>query len=204
MGKETNTSTNAIAYSMGLASRWFMCSWYLETWYDNPNKGELHAADGTFPASIRHPWWNPPEGEQVFNCWVKTTTDTGLMFCLKGYYLDADKQPVSPGQLEEDTFSIRGSLQWWDAETGKCAIAISPNKDATRQFKPFFVVIQGHLPKPRKGSFWEIEATREGDKLVLLDGREVFPPQKKKKPGKGKGKGKDKPKPQSKQQATPA
>jgi hypothetical protein len=118
---------------------------------DNKNRGELVTADGTFPASIRHPWWNPPEDEQVFNCWVKTTTDTGLMFCLKGYYQGADKQPVSPAQLEEDTFSIRGNLQWWDAETSKCAIAISPNKDATRKFKPSLSSFTGICPSRRKG-----------------------------------------------------
>jgi len=141
-------------------------------------KGTLVTPDAEFPATVKGPWKAPKDAqERLWNVWVKTSNDkTGLKFQLKGPYRDREGNLVLPSALPGDRFSIRGRLQWWNAQEGTFGIYVRPNRDPVRQFKPFFIVVRGHLPHPRAGAFWEVEAGREGRQLVLLDGREVHPP----------------------------
>ena len=148
---------------------------------DNPAKGILATADSVFPARLAHYWTKAPSGEQLWNCWVKTNKQTGLAITLKGVYRDQYQNPVPIEAWQEDLCSVRGKLSWWDSDRGLVGIAISPNPINRGKFKPFTVAISGHIPNPKKGSFWEIDAIREGDKLVIIDGRELFPPQQRKK-----------------------
>ena len=181
---------------------------------DDSRRGFLVTPDGyEFPTFIASPWWRPKATNHnvtlPWNVWVKTTPDNGLRFELKGYLYkqnETEKSIASSEELERDRFSLRGQLKFWNTEEGTFALTIHPNKDATRKFKPFFLLIQGQIENPKKGAFWEVEATREGDKLVAIESKEVLPPQKKKKgkgkpkpKGKFKGKPKPKPKPQSQQ-----
>jgi hypothetical protein len=153
--------------------------------------GVLITRDGVFSAELFRRWWKAPKEEQVWNCWLKTlNSEPSLHFILKGTYKDEQGDNRSPDSIPEDRFSIRGNLRFWNEEKGNFAINIYPNKDAIRSFTPFFVEIEGELVDPKPGAFWEVEAVRKGDKLVLVEAQEVFPPFKKKK-GKGKYKGKD-------------
>lgn len=153
--------------------------------------GVLITRDGVFSAELFRRWWKAPKEEQVWNCWLKTlNSEPSLHFILKGTYKDEQGENRSPDSIPEDRFSIRGNLRFWNEEKGNFAINIYPNKDAIRSFTPFFVEIEGELVDPKPGAFWEVEAVRKGNKLVLVEAQEVFPPFKKKK-GKGKYKGKD-------------
>ncbi|WP_071517428.1 hypothetical protein [Geitlerinema sp. PCC 9228] len=180
---------------------------------EDSRRGFLVTPDGyEFPTFIASPWWRPKAANHnvtlPWNVWVKTTPENGLRFELKGYLYkqhETEKSIASPEELERDRFSLRGQLKFWNTEEGTFALTIHPNKDATRKFKPFFLLIQGQIENPKKGAFWEVEATREGDKLVAVESKEVLPPQKKKKgkpkgKPKGKFKGKPKPKPKPKSQ----
>lgn len=154
--------------------------------------GILITRDNMFSAELFRKWWQPPKEELVWNCWLKTMNhEPNLHFILKGTYRNEEGENISPDVIPEDRFSIRGNLLFWNEEKGNFAINIHPNKDALRKFKPFFVEIEGKLVNPKAGAFWEVEAVRKGNKLVLVEAQEIFPPIKKKKPqGKGKGKSK--------------
>lgn len=154
-------------------------------------EGVLITQDGMFPAELFRRWWQPPNQELVWNCWLKTLKeDPALHFILKGTYRNEDGENISPDSILEDRFSIRGNLLFWNEDRGNFGISIRPNKDAVRKFKPFFVEVKGQLVSPKAGAFWEVEAVRRGNELVLVEAQEVFPPMKKKK---GKPKPKDKP-----------
>lgn len=161
--------------------------------------GILITQDGLFSAELFRMWSKPPQHETIWNCWAKTlSNEPSLHFILKGIYREEDGSQISPDKIKEDRFSIRGNLVFWNEEKGNFGLKIHPNKEAIRQFKPFFVQIQGRLVSPKPGAFWEVEAVRQGDKLVMVEAQEVFPPFKKK--GKPKGKGKGKPKAPDKNQ----
>ncbi|WP_041596202.1 hypothetical protein [Halothece sp. PCC 7418] len=152
-------------------------------------EGVLITRDGMFPAELFRRWWQPPQKELVWNCWLKTLReDPSLHFILKGTYRTEDGENISPDSILEDRFSIRGNLLFWNEDQGNFGISIRPNKDAIRKFKPFFIEVQGRLVSPKAGAFWEVEAVRKGNKLVLVEAQEVFPPMKKKKKGKPKPK----------------
>jgi len=148
--------------------------------------GILITKDNLFSAELFRRWWHPPNEELVWNCWLKTmNNEPNLHFILKGTYRNEQGENISPDVISEDRFSIRGNLLFWNEEKGNFGINIYPNKDAVRKFNPFFVEIQGRLVKPKVGAFWEIEAVRKGNQLVLVEAQEVFPPIKK---NKSKGK----------------
>lgn len=150
----------------------------------NWKKGILVTPDQPFPARIVSYLRRLPSSEVIWRVWVKTRSDeSGLSFELKSYITNSDKTPVDPSYLEQDYFSIRGQLFFWrlaEEEADKqFAISIRPNNNQYSTFKPFFLVIYSELPQPpRKKSFWDVTVTREGKKLVLLEGKEVFPPKK--------------------------
>jgi hypothetical protein len=152
-------------------------------------EGVLMTRDGMFTAELFRRWWQPPKEELVWNCWLKTLKeDPSLHFILKGTYRDETGENISPDSILEDRFSIRGNLLFWNEDKGNFGISIRPNKEAVRQFNPFFVEIKGHLVSPKAGAFWEVEAVRKGKELILVEAQEVFPPMKKKKKRKPKPK----------------
>ncbi|AFZ49158.1 hypothetical protein [Dactylococcopsis salina] len=164
-------------------------------------QGILMTRDGLFSAELFRRWWKPPHQELVWNCWAKTLhNEPSLHFILKGTYRDEEGKNIPPESILEDRFSIRGNLLFWNEDKENFGISIRPNKDAIRRFHPFFIEIKGKLVDPKPGAFWEVEAVRKGNELVLVEGKEVFPPFKKKK-GKGKGKPSKNKKPQ--EEATP-
>lgn len=148
----------------------------------NPQRGILVTPDQVFPARLAPYLPNPPQTEVIWRVWVKTHfTEEGLSFYLKSCVRDEENHPISPQHLQQDYFSIRGQLQWWNLEEKQLGIRITPNSPQERSFKPFFLVIHGELSNPQKNSFWELSATREGKTLVLQEGQEIYPPKHKKK-----------------------
>jgi hypothetical protein len=119
----------------------------------------------------------------IWRAWVKTKSNQkGLSFKLKSYLRDEAHNPIDPNHLEQDYFSIRGQLLWWnqkEEEDKNFAIRIAPNDPEQCFFIPFFLVIYGEISALQVGAFWDVTATREGNRLVLLEGKEVYPPKKK-------------------------
>ena len=104
-----------------------------------------------------------------------------IKFQAKNYIRDEASNPIDPKYLEQDYFSIRGKLIWWnqkEEDDKHFAIRIALNDPQQRFFKPFFLVIYGSLSDPKAGAFWDVTATRKGNRLVLLEGKEVYPPKK--------------------------
>lgn len=159
------------------------------------SRGILVTRDGLFSAELFRRWWKPPHQELVWNCWLKTlNTEPSLHFILKGIYKDDQGENMSPDSILEDRFSIRGNLLFWNEDKKNFGIGIRPNREAIRQFNPFFIEIKGNLVNPKRGAFWEVEAVRKGNELILVEGKQVLPPFKKKK-SKDKDQDKDKGKP---------
>ena len=150
---------------------------------NHDRSGVLVTNDQPFPARISLRLANPPASEAIWRVWMRTTSDEqGLQFFLKSYFRDQDKTPLDPNLLQQDRFSIRGQLIWWnqkEEDDKRFAIRIVPNRPKYAPFNPFYLVIYGKLSRPRAGAFWEIVATRQGNRLVFQEGREVYPPKKK-------------------------
>ena len=139
-------------------------------------EGILLTNSGVFPASILKSNWSPPVDEKIWVAWVRTNKEEPhLYFCLKGIY------PKDPSELDKDIFNVRGNLVLWKPERKRLVITVRPNKTAIKDFKPFYIDIEGTLTEPRLDSFWDVTATREGNHLVMVEGKEIFPPLKKKK-----------------------
>jgi len=150
---------------------------------DHGRKGLLVTPEQPFPASLSPQVRKPPTTEAIWRVWIKTTTNQeGLWFFLKSYVGDAEKNPIPLNSLEQDYFSIRGQLLWWNTEgkeDPRFAVKIAPNNPQQTSFKPFFILIYGTLSNPQKGAFWDVSATREGNRLVILEAQEVYPPRQK-------------------------
>ena len=139
-------------------------------------KGILLTDSGVFPASIFKSNWFPPVDEKIWITWVRTDKEEPhLYFCLREF------KEEDPSELDKDIFNVRGNLVIWKPERKRLVIVVRPNKDAIKDFKPFYIDIEGNLTEPRLDSFWDVTATREGNHLVMLEGQEIFPPLKKKK-----------------------
>jgi hypothetical protein len=136
--------------------------------------------DHSFSAFLIPYIGKPPQSDVIWRVWVKPgSKQKGLRFELKSCIRDEEKTPIDPNHLEQDYFSIRGQLIWWnqkEEDEKRFAIRIQPNQPQQSSFKPFFLVIYGELSNPQKLAFWDVTATREGKRLVLLEGKEVYPP----------------------------
>lgn len=159
---------------MGLVKGQFLPS------QDHEKKGLLLTPEHPFPATLPPPLRKPPTTEAIWRVWIKTTTNPeGLHFFLKSYVGDNEKKPLDPNALEQDFFSIRGQLLWWKSQEGadsRLAVRIAPNHPQQVSFKPFFILVYGTLSNPKKGAFWDIQATRHGKRLVIVQAQEVYPP----------------------------
>lgn len=146
---------------------------------DDFHRGVLVTPDLPFPAILMPKIKTPPTTEVIWRVWMRTkNNEEGLRFVLMSYAHDTDGTPVETHHLEQDYFSIRGNLLWWDTEKeDPCfGIRINPNRSHQRSFKPFFITIYGTLSKPKKDAFWEVTATRKGKQLVFLRGQEIYSP----------------------------
>ncbi|MGF1489400.1 MAG: hypothetical protein ACFBSE_20120 [Prochloraceae cyanobacterium] len=139
-------------------------------------EGILLTDSGVFRASILKSNWSPPVDEKIWITWVRTNKEEPhLYFCLKGIY------PKDPSELDKDIFNVRGNLVLWKPDRKRLVIGVRPNKKAIKEFKQFYIDIEGTLTEPRLDSFWDVTATREGNHLVMVEGKEIFPPLLKKK-----------------------
>ena len=99
------------------------------------------------------------------------------------------RQPGKEQAIEEikqgnNYFSIRGEICQQDEQEGKLIVRIRrnkipPGKEDEREYKPIEVSIDGFLPGKVVGQFWDLEASREGNLLILENGSfvaELSPP----------------------------
>ncbi len=139
-------------------------------------KGILLTDSGVFPASIVKSNWSPPADEKIWITWVRTDKEEPHL-----YFRLREVKEEDPSELDKDIFNVRGNLVLWKPERKRLVIAIRPNKNAVEDFKPFYINIEGTLSEPHLDSFWDVTAIREGNHLVMVEGKEIFPPLKKKK-----------------------
>ncbi len=85
-------------------------------------------------------------------------------------------RPPAPPRLNmsENYFSIRGEVVAQNDRRQQLAIKIQqrprPGETEARDFR---VEIQGQLPNPALQEFWEVEAERQGDRLLLRQAKRV-------------------------------
>ncbi len=147
---------------------------------DKFRQGTLVTDDGLFPAELNHDlanWLkkNPDQLEQP-NLWMvyprKSDSSPGLTF--------SARRLADESTSNANYFSIRGQLWGWDEEKGKLVMRIRRNEEPpprlkhTPLWKPFYLEIQGRLPVEKKrGQFWEFKCFRDGESLLLEDGRMI-------------------------------
>jgi hypothetical protein len=90
----------------------------------------------------------------------------------------------------DNYFSIRGEILNYDEESEKILVKIV--QGAKRSGKPpkaFKLNVSGEISGKTVGYFWELEVTRQGEDLVLTEGRPIgiVPPKKRKNKGKFSG-----------------
>ena len=147
---------------------------------ENFLRGTLVTDDGLFPAALNHALanWLKKNPEQLSTSYIwlvyprKLKESPGLTFSVKSI--------VEIEQSVANYFSIRGQLWIWNEENGKLVMRIRRNEDPpprlkhTPLWKPFYLEIQGRLPVEKKrGQFWEFKCFRDGESLLLEDGRMV-------------------------------
>ena len=140
----------------------------------------LVTEDGVFPADINHALanWLKKNPTQLSTSYIwqvyprKLKESPGLTF--SAYSIVEIEQSVA------NYFSIRGQLWKWDEEKGKLVMRIRRNEEPpprlkhTPLWKPFYLEIQGRLPVEKKrGQFWEFKCFRDGESLLLEDGRMI-------------------------------
>lgn len=152
---------------------------------DNDRSGVFTTPDGCeFPGLIVSPNWSPaPENCNklaAWNVWVDTPSESGLWFGLKSFMRYPQGDLTSPDNLM-DRFSIRGHIKSWDIDNNRVEVTVALNqnyphkhKQSTDNFQPLHLVLYGRLSHLKKGAFWDIEATREGNKLTIVKGKQVF------------------------------
>jgi len=153
---------------------------------DQEKKGLLLTPEHPFPAKLSSKLRKPPTTEAIWRVWMKTTPHSeGLHFFLRSYVGDEEKKPLDPNHLEQDFFSIRGQLLWWktqEEQEAHYAVRIAPNDPQRISFPPFLILVYGSLSNPKKGAFWDIQATRQGKRLVVVQAQEVEVQSRRKKP----------------------
>ncbi len=147
---------------------------------ENFLRGTLVTDDGLFPAALNHAlanWLNKNPTQLSTSCiWLvyprKLKESPGLTFSVKSI--------VEIEQSVANYFSIRGQLWTWNEENGKLVMRIRRNEEPpprlkhTPLWKPFYLEIQGRLPVEKKrGQFWEFKCFRDGESLLLEDGRMI-------------------------------
>lgn len=160
----------------------------IAAWQPDPNNsrsGVFTTPDSyEFPGLIIPKNWSPASKNcnklAAWNVWVDTPSESGLWFGLKGFLRYPQGDLTSPDNLM-DRFSIRGHIKSWNLENNQVEVTVALNqnyphkyKSSTENFQPLHLVLYGRLPNLEPGAFWDIEATRDGDKLTIVKGKEVF------------------------------
>lgn len=114
-----------------------------------------------------------------------------------------DAAEKAGGAIAESTdgyFSIRGEILFYAEEGDNLVVRIqqSPKKEG-KPPKAFKLILDGKLEGKTVGYFWELHVQREGNRLVVQDGKMIamVPPKKNKKRRGGPGSGPPKPRRQS-------
>ena len=114
-----------------------------------------------------------------------------------------DAAEKAGGAIAESTdgyFSIRGEILFYAEEGDNLVVRIqqSPKKEG-KPPKAFKLILDGTLEGKTVGYFWELHVQREGNRLVVQDGKMIamVPPKKNKKRRGGPGSGPPKPRRQS-------
>ncbi len=84
----------------------------------------------------------------------------------------------------ENYFSIRGEVLSYDDESGQIVVKILQGaKQPNKPPKAFRLTVLGHISGKTVGYFWELDVARQGEQLVLVEGKVIalVPPKKKKK-----------------------
>ncbi|RZM75661.1 hypothetical protein [Leptolyngbya iicbica] len=100
---------------------------------------------------------------------------------------DSDAAATLPS---ENYFSVRGEVLAYDEDTETILVKIvQGSKRSGKGPKAFKVHVFGAIAGKTVGYFWEFEVERQGEKLVMTDGRPIrmVPPKKKKQGGRGGG-----------------
>lgn len=149
--------------------------------------GVLVTPDGyEFPTVIVSPNWSPSQENchtlAAWNIWIENYSNGKLSFGLKGFLHYPEGDISSPDNLM-DRFSIRGLIESWNEEENLVQVTVDAQKNEThrkgtsrKKIQPLHVDLYGHLPNLQEGAFWEIDATRRGKHLTILNGKEVFSP----------------------------
>ncbi len=157
---------------------------------DNFSRGTLATDDGKlFPAVLNGlgigQLRKNPEKLGVPNIWIvwprKIQDSPSLVFSAKCFVEYSDEARQQEITASADYFSIRGQLWKWDEEEGKLVIKIKRNAKSAanssnkKSLKPFYLEIKGSLPvEKERGQFWELKCFRDGETLLLEDGRMIL------------------------------
>ncbi|MDX2273143.1 MAG: hypothetical protein NW237_14500 [Cyanobacteriota bacterium] len=79
--------------------------------------------------------------------------------------------PLAPPDMAEG-FHIRGDIQ---IGKGTITVSVKRKPQGAKQFPPLQIPLEGFLPGSNDGEFWDLQAEREGQSLVLMDGSRVLP-----------------------------
>lgn len=96
----------------------------------------------------------------IFGLYPKSTR-SGTTVWLKTY---EEGEP----ELEPGTFTIHGQLV---ATKGEQQLIRIHRNQPTETDVPFFIKVNGFLPNPKTGQFWQLECLWENGKFSLLDGQ---------------------------------
>lgn len=97
-----------------------------------------------------------------------------LFFQLVRVYQSPDEK-LYRSAASVNYFSIRGVVQ--SQEDGRLSIRIERNslppqgKEKAKRWQPFIMVVEGFLPESARGQFWQLDCYRDGERLVMEDGR---------------------------------
>ncbi len=90
--------------------------------------------------------------------------------------------PIDPG-IEDGYFSIRGEIIFQSQDKGYVILKIrqAPRKGDKEKPKSFKLRLSGFLPSKGVGYFWSLDVLRDGENLLIQDGKSVaaMPPRKK-------------------------
>jgi len=94
---------------------------------------------------------------------------------LEGEELEASSPPIhSAAEIEDGYFSIRGEVVYQSASDGQLVVKIkqAARKESEKP-KYFKLKLQGALGTKAVGQFWDLQAKREGDNLVVQQGEAI-------------------------------
>jgi hypothetical protein len=150
---------------------------------DSSDYGMLLTTDGMYYPSLLIPRLrkeikvkpNKFTGQQIWVVWPKTQKNSPkLKFRL--VYPDRKIYNSLPQTLLPESinyFSVRGVVSW--QRDGYLGVRVERNstppigKEQSPLWRPFFIQVDGSLPVKAKGQFWELDLSREGDKLVIQE-----------------------------------